>query len=350
MLSAQNIPEYSVEATYFRGAFLRHSTEIAHLIDQTPQGALLKFNKQTTGQRDWQISQNYPAMGFSVLYQNTGNAALGNHIAVYAHYQWFFVHRMLSFTLGQGIGWATNPYDSHTNYLNTAYGSHLLSATYLQLSLRKERLIGDWGMHFDLGLYHFSNGSLRTPNTSTNTIAASAGINYSIGQAEDFNTEFGREDSLVRKNRVQTIVRSGLHEIDVIGMGLTPFLHLGAGYERQYARHASWEVGTDLFLTFALRKWIEHKAVSIPEGEYTGQEDFKRIGVYVGHNYSLHKNAMHLQFGYYLYNPVDRNQLFYQRIGLSRAIDPKGDWRLGVGLKTHAAKAEAVEFSIQKKW
>ena len=66
--------------------------------------------------------------------------------------------------------------------------------------------------------------------------------------------------------------------------------------------------------------------------------------MFVGHELFINKMSIETQLGYYVYYPFDFEGQTYMRIGFKRYF---GDTFFGaVTLKTHAAKAEAVEFGI----
>lgn len=106
------------------------------------------------------------------------NDILGENYGLYAHYNFYFLKRNLNFRIGQGIAYNTNPYDKETNFRNSAYGSHLLSTTYLMLNYKKENIFKGLGLQAGISLVHYSNANFKAPNTSTNTIAVNLGANY----------------------------------------------------------------------------------------------------------------------------------------------------------------------------
>ena len=62
----------------------------------------------------------------------------------------------------------------------------------------------------------------------------------------------------------------------------------------------------------------------------------------MGHELFINRMSLITQFGYYFYYPFDFEGRTYNRIGLKRYF---GDKVFGaITLKSHAAKAEALEF------
>ncbi|MCY1373005.1 hypothetical protein D9M69_602520 [compost metagenome] len=64
----------------------------------------------------------------------------------------------------------------------------------------------------------------------------------------------------------------------------------------------------------------------------------------MGHELFVNKLSLETQFGYYTYAPLDYLDPIYQRLGLKYYL--MDEIFMGVALKTHAAKAEALEFGI----
>ena len=103
-------------------------------------------------------------------------------------------------------------------------------------------------------------------------------------------------------------------------------------------------MGTDLFFSYFLQELIRFQSNSFPEMNIAPDTDFKRVGVFLGHELFINKLSLVTQLGYYAYYPFDFEGRVYNRIGLKRYF---GDKVFGaVTLKSHAAAAEAVEFGI----
>ena len=125
---------FDVDIQYFYGNILEHSKDIAHLITEHPKGVILSYNRKTYGLNEWERRYNYPDWGFSFMYQDFGNEFVGKNYSLFGHYSFYFLKRKLQFRIAQGIGYNTNPFDINTNKKNNAFGSHLLSPTYLLLN------------------------------------------------------------------------------------------------------------------------------------------------------------------------------------------------------------------------
>src|SRR5690606_17901615 len=105
-----------------------------------------------------------------------------------------------------------------------------------------------------------------------------------------------------------------------------------------------FQIGTDVFFAKFLKELIYYYAVAYPERDINPDTDYKRLGVFVGHELFINKMSFITQLGYYVYYPYDFEGRIYNRLGLKRYF---GDKVFGaISLKAHGAKAEAVEFGI----
>lgn len=336
---------YTLDVSPFYGSVVLHNTDIAHLISDHPSGFILGYNRKTYGEEYWQQAYNYPDLGFSMVYQNLHNPTLGHNIGLYAHYNFYFFNRNIQFRIGQGLAYNTNPYDKFENFRNNAYGTHLLSSTYLMFNYQRENLYGPLGLKAGISLVHYSNANFRAPNTSTNTFAFNAGLVYSLEKA--YEREYIRVEKPVFEAEplhFNLVFRSGLNESDVVDSGQYPFYIISAYLDKQIGRKSAVQLGTDLFFSNFLKELIRFRAISFPEMNPDPEADYKRIGMHMGHELSIGKTGLLTQLGYYIYYPFDFEGRVYNRIGLKRYFGDR--WFAALTLKSHAAKAEAVEFGL----
>lgn len=335
------------DANYFKGNIALHNNDILHLIQGHPEGVILSWNKKTYGFNDWEQRYNYPDYGVTFAYQNLKNDVLGNNASLYAHYNFYFFNRNLMFRIGQGIAYTSNPYDKETNYKNIAFGTHLLSSTMMMLNYKKEHLIDNIGLQAGLSFLHYSNANIKAPNASTNTIALNFGVTYNIDNEEpNYVTTLleGNQDKFIQPVKYNLVFRSGFNESDVVGSGTYPFYIVSAYADKRINIKSAFQLGTEVFFSNFLKELIYYQSVSHPEEHVSGTEDYKRVGIFVGHELFVNKTSIETQLGYYVYYPFDFEGRVYSRIGLKRYINDK--WFGALTLKTHVAKAEAVEFGI----
>jgi len=336
----------TIEAHYFYGAILEHNPDIGHLITHHPEGFVLQYNIKSFGLQEWERRLNYPDWGFTFSYQDMKNSVLGELYGLYSHISWYFLKRNLRLSVGQGVAFATNPYHPDDNYLNNAFGSSFLSATNLKLNYHRENIWEGIGFQAGISLFHYSNGNFTTPNTSINTFAFNLGLNYNLNQDPlPEYVPFERE-KYTEPIKINVLLRFGLNESDVIGMGKFPFVIVSAFADKRLSKSSSVYAGTEFFLSYFLKELIEYRYVAYPEDNLSGDEDFKRVGIFAGYQFRINKLAPFVNAGYYIYYPYDFEGRMYNRLGIKRYIGEKDQIFGIVSVKAHAAKAEAVEFGV----
>ncbi len=339
----EKLTNYTFEVSPFYGSIILHNTDISHLITEHPAGIILGYNRKTYGSEEWEEGFNYPDLGASFIYHKSNSKILGDNLAFYAHFNFYFFKRNLQFRIAQGISYATNPYDRVENFRNNAYGSKFLSTNYLMLNYQKENIFEGLGVNAGITLMHYSNGNVKAPNTSTNTLALTAGLTYILKQDEP---DYIRREKvkITEPIKYNFALRAGINESDNIGAGQFPFYVLSAYADKRLGRKSAIQLGTDVFFSHFLKELIRYQSISFPENNIAADTDFKRVGVFIGHELFINKLSIETQLGYYVYYPFDFEGKVYNRLSLKRYF---GEKVFGVvSLKSHGAAAEAVEFGI----
>lgn len=333
----------ALETDYFYGNIMEHRSTIKHLIQGHPEGIILTLNKQTFGEKQWEALYNYPDYGLSLTYQDMKNEILGEQYSLYGHLTFYFLNRNLTLRVAQGVTYNTNPYDKETNFRNIAYGTHFMPSTYLLLNYKKQNVFKGIGFQTGVSIHHYSNARIKAPNTSTNTIAFNVGLNYNFN-AENPEYLRWKKDSLTEKIKYNLVFRTGINSSAVIGSEQFPFYVFSAYADKRVSRKSAFQLGADYSLMLYLKEYIHYMSVAYPEQNISGNEDYKRIGAFVGYEMFLSNLSLEGQFGYYVYAPFNDNSDVYQRLGVKYYFH-KNIFG-GFFLKTHMAKAEALEFSV----
>ena len=336
--------KYTLDASPFYGSIILHNPDISHLITEHPSGVILGFNRKTFGNEEWEQWYNYPDLGVSFIYQDMVNPTLGKNIGLYAHFNFYFLKRNLQLRIAQGLAYNTNPYDKNTNFRNNAYGSYLLSSTHLMLNYQKENIFKNLGFNVGISVIHYSNANVKAPNTSTNTLALNAGLVYTLGGDEEIEYIRRKKEKITEPLRYNLVLRGGVNESDVINSGQYGFVVLSGYADKRLGRKSAIQVGTDIFFSNFLKELIRFQSVSFPENNVAADTDFKRVGIFIGHELFINKLSITSQLGYYVYYPFDFEGKVYNRMGIKRYFGDK--WFGEISLKSHGAAAEAVEIGI----
>lgn len=344
-LNAQkNSPHpFELDFNYFYGNILEHSPAISHLITGHPEGILVGYNRKTNGREAWQQSYNYPDWGFSLLYQNMRNSHLGEQYGLYGNVGFYFLKRKLLLKVGTGLAYNTNPYDQNYNFRNNAYGTSVLSSTFLMLNF-KHPIYENIGFQTGIILVHYSNGNFKAPNTSTNTFAFNLGLNYDFSAKPIAYIAEIEKKPFSEPIHFNFVFRTGIQSSDVIGMGQFPLYIFSVYADKRISEKSSFSFGTELFFSEMLRELIYYKSVAYPEEGVSGNEDSTRAGLFGGYQLHVNKFSGFVNLGYYLYYPYKFEGRVYNRLGLQYAVSK--NWFVGISVKSHAAKAEAAELSV----
>lgn len=342
-ICAQN-KSYQLETNYFYGSILPHQKNILHLIQANPEGVILSFNKKTFGDKPWHAWYNYPDYGFSFQYQNNKNDILGNLYGLYAHMNFYFFKRNLQLRVGQGIAYNTNPYNVNYNFKNVAYGAAFMPSTYFMLNYHKDQIYKNFGLQAGINFVHHSNANLKAPNTSTNTLALTVGLNYNFGKEKTFIIDTLPNPVIDKALKYSVFFRTGVCESDVPNSGAKPFYVATAMVDKKLNKKSKLQVGADVFWMKYLKEFIKYDAIVFYENDNDPDADYKRVGVFLGHELLIGKLGIDTQFGYYVYDPSKKQGSVYQRLGARYYFTDNVSG--GVSLKTHMAQAEAMEFSI----
>lgn len=343
-VSAQGLDNWFVDANYYSGSILPHSEQISHLITAKPEGFILSFNKQTTGEKSWESFYNYPDYGFSLHYQNNHNPELGDLYGAFAHLNFYFFSRNLQMRVAQGIAHASNPYDRENNFRNLAYGTKFMPSTYLSLNYNKLNIWNGIGFQAGLFFIHHSNATFKSPNISTNTVGLQVGLNYSFDQRAPYRSSLRFFEPFDTKLSYTISFKTGVNESHIIGMGQKPFYHLNFYLGKRLNRTGAIQLGTELFLSETIKEMIPLMANSFPETKITEDADYKRVSIFAGYELYINKFSLEGQMGYYVYDQYKENGSLYQRLGLKYYIFDQ--FFTSISLKTHLAKAEALEFGV----
>ncbi|MDT8346813.1 MAG: acyloxyacyl hydrolase [Flavobacteriaceae bacterium] len=336
----KNLWEFEVNA--FHGSILKHNENISHLLTDHQQGFILAMSRKTFGEKEWQSLYHFPDVGVSFSYQNMMNTYLGENYAFYGHINWYLFRRKLMFRIGQGLAYTTKAYDRETNFRNNAFGTDIMSGTYFMLQYKQSKIFKNWGMQAGLTLLHYSNANVKAPNNSTNTLAFSLGFLHAPLEKREYKR--WAKEKFTEPIRFNFVFRSGVNESDVVGLGRHPFYTFSFYADKRLNKKSALQLGSEVFFSRFLRSLIEFESIAFPEKNVSGDEDWRRVGVFIGHELFVGKWSLETQLGYYVYYDFDFEGRVYNRIGLKYYIN--NHWFGSLSLKTHAAKAENMAVGI----
>ena len=96
------------------------------------------------------------------------------------------------------------------------------------LNYKHPKFIGSLALQCGLTLLHLSNGSVKSPNKSLNTIALNIGVSTSISNSFSSNNTIS-PTKIDSSFKYGVIFRSGINQSDVVGSNQFPF-YVFTGY------------------------------------------------------------------------------------------------------------------------
>lgn len=340
----KNKETIAVEINGLAGNVLQHAPDLGHLVTGHPEGVMISFSKKTFGEESWQQIYNYPDYGIYFLYQDFKNPYLGHNFASGLHYNFYFLNRHLMFKIAEGIAYTSDPYNKVTNNKNKSFGTRIMANTNFLLEYKKENIVDNFGIQAGVFFTHFSNGRIKSPNSGINTYGINIGINYNFNKQQQFIRDSTALKSVFKESiKYNFVFRTGVNESPVINSGQYPFYHIGFYADKRLNRKSGLQLGTEIFLTQAVKDFIYYYATAYPQRNVTIDTDYKKIGVFVGHELFVNRLSLEFQLGYYVYQPFKFEIPVYDRLGAKYYLTK--NISTGFSIKTHGFLAEALEFN-----
>ena len=334
-----------VLGAYAQGSIiLAHTYAIKHLVASHPTGFELNLQRQTTGAAPWHGWYQFPKVGVALTYYDFQNPVLGYVFAASPYISKPLsrgVKHDLSFRLGAGLAYLTNPYNQETNHKNTI-ASTKLNAT-LQMRFEYDyALAPHLGLLVGLGLNHYSNGATSKPNFGVNLPSVVLGLNYHAQRPVPHVNDYAPAPPDVGQNFLNVSTSLGYKQRNESDRQkyLVNSVTLAVG--RRVNRKSNLLLGLEGFNDRSLQAQLDDTTRAGGR-----QPDVKKAAVFGGHELLFGRLAFVSHLGFYLYAPYKSSPFFYERLGLKYHFN---DWLFGaVDLKLHVGKADVIELKVGAK-
>ncbi len=292
--------------------------------------------RQTDGRQACNAFRNYPQMGITYRFTDFGGSqSLGSLHAVMPFVSFPLIKHertALSFRIAIGMAWVRRIFDRYENYRNLAIGSHLNAAVGFQLSLR--RMINNRVyLTATAAMTHVSNGTIRTPNFGLNMPSLSAGLGFKLNNKKinyhppdpAGSLKGHRHLSLQLGMAVKQIKRNWDDEFRVYVVSMS--------YDRYYNKTNLLRISLDAMYDESVKYLLRQQEKNT--GRLT---DVTKYGLSLGHAWTFSRLSLFVGLGYYLHNPLGRDELFYDKLGVNYRIF--NFLYAGVTLQAHWAQAD----------
>lgn len=285
----------------------------------------------------------YPTYGLGLYTATFKNNYIGKPNAVYAFADLPFTKTYLkgrlsySYFAAFGIAFNFKPFDPDFNPTNRFIGSYRNGYVHLGFSMRYA--ITPWlDLDTSFGLKHFSNGSIKKPNSGLNFIPFTIGLRSTLNRAVFYRSDLSEIPKYIPNSHLNLWTSVGAKNYEIGGD-----IYLKWGFSVNYLKQKGYKfrygLGFDMFYapngslpgdwgksgfmdkaSFAIvasGEWVLKKNFSIPLG----------VGIY------LHRNYFN-----------DETSAYYQRVGIRYRFSRQ--FFTGITLKAHGLRADFFEWTV----
>lgn len=341
---AQNSPrrDYVVSAQGHVGYIISHRATMSHLVKGHVFGAELNYIYPTCGEKCWQQTHKYPELGVSFLHLDLANPEqLGTMECLYPYLNLRMnkARKKIAWNMRVGIGLAyvTKPFHPITNHKNNAIGSHLNGFVNLRLNM-VAMLSKSLRLDAGLGLAHASNGAVKTPNLGLNIPSINLGLGYVFGNKEKKLIRDSVIAPAQKKWHPSLILVAGVKEIDPGGREYLSY-GLMMNMYRTLSHKNKMGGGLELSYNQATKQYWAQDSVFTDN-----PADMMKMGVKYSYSFNIDRLSLPIDFGYYFYNKLPNDDMFFHRIGIRYMIGKH--FIANVTLLTHWARADYFEWGI----
>lgn len=345
LLLLNSIWAQDIQVSFLRGSIAKHTKNLKFDPDESLNGIEVSALYKTPGDVRWHGYWGFPQIDVSGFAIDLGDSdVLGNSYGAVAGLHFDIINAgKLRFALGlaTGVSYHNRRFDLIDNPTNNAIGSHFNNSTRFRATLGYGRL------SLGANLYHFSNGSVATPNLGINALMLNLGyalsLPKSVGVIEYKKQKYKREVfkhwgldlQLVNGWTQVNTPRGPTYSVRSISLGfyksIGPFIRMHGGLEYEY-NDAIYNSLINDFQTEERARDIAYNSVVYVACElFFGNIGFRpKIGYYLPYPIEVEGTPFYIKLATHYY-PIGRN----------KRISPY----IGVALKTHVEIAQYI--SIQ---
>lgn len=333
----QSDREWGIEARGKLGFLAAHRGVMGHLPSEAAIAGELTWFNQTKGKKQWHAACGYPVTGLTLFGGSVGNnEILGTYWGAYGFIEFPFLklgNYRFAGKLGSGLGYGTKYFNYEDNPKNVAMSTPFNAL--ICIGVKSTYEFGRNSLTLGLDMTHFSNGAFKVPNLGVNLPYVSLGYGRKIRMKQN--------DSIIEQNilpfkkwliNVTGIISA--KEIFPTGGKKYPVYALTTSMRWFSKPKVGMEFGLDLISKQAILGYR-------PEIVKT-QWDIFQAGIFAA--YLLPLDQFHFVFGMgaYVKDKYQPEDVLYHRLGMRYYL--KNGVNLNVGLKSHWARADYVEWGV----
>ena len=343
--TAQDKPQKFIEFSYDQGPIIGNNKDWAsELIDQISYSAIdVRIGWRCQKSTVYNYVNRFPTYGIGFTSNVKHYSEIGRPMAVYGFGEFPFGSQSylkklnFSYYAQVGLGFGMNPYDTESNPLNSFVGTAM--NIHVGFGLKGfYRLNETFGVFASAGLKHYSNGSLKKPNSGINFVPIALGVRVNFDK-ESFHP--GEKPVFPPKEYKGYWNIAAYTGAKSYGIGEKAYFRggLGVNYLWDFSYKYKAGIGLDWFYGAGASKRYPDEDLKV-----TDTNSFAVVGSW---EWQLTERFyMPIAFGVYLskahYN--EETAQYYERIGIRYRA--KNNLFAGVQIKAHKAKADFFEFTV----
>lgn len=336
-----------VESKVHTGITLPSYKALAYLIQDDIYAFDISVSFPTFGKDYWEKLYNYPRPGVGYSFWSLSNKEVFGK----AHSLYSFINIPLfkrtdkfsfNYQVSFGGAYLTKKFDIYENHLNRAISTYI--NVYIRMGIdSKIRISPRSELIIEAGGTHFSNGKIKSPNYGLNAGSLSIGLNYLIGNK---GTTIKESEIPKLDNRyIQSVIYSAGLKVEDNLLGKRYFVSsVSYNLERFIDHKRKIGLGADFFYDGSIRESLASKE-GLPEKDFT---KLIRFGLHASYAIRYKQLSMGIQLGHYLYSKYTVLTLVYSRISVQYLLTEH--LSANIGIKSHMAKADNIEWGIGYCW
>lgn len=282
----------------------------------------------------------YPVLGIGWFAATFNNKDIGNPNAIYGFVELPMRKEIKkwnwTYSIGFGLSYNFNPYDSVANPGNILIGSY--KNFYIDLGANIYTKVADnMDLGIGLGFKHFSNGSMQRPNNGINLIPLSLTAKVFLNDVEP-DYSYKPLPEFIPHNSIAFAIGPASKQYKP-GTPNSFKMSIMLEWMHQFTYKYRWGIGGDvLYSTYP--EYVDST------GTYTTLTNLSYAAT-GNWDWVITRNIyMHLAVGFYLKrNPqFEESEIFYERISLRARVFKQ--LYAGIGLKAHYGVADCIEWTL----
>ena len=328
----------SIGYRHHYGFIIPHSQSIQAISHSNPWIAEVDIDRIQLSNKAWDYCFCYPRMGVALGYVNFDNPdIIGSGIYVVPHVEPFLTYRSkvnLSYRVGLGIVYLSNPYDSIDNPLNYFYSTHISFAIIVNFAFNIP--LSDYtNTRIAINYNHISNGGISLPNKGINFPTMNIGFDYTFHPPELKSLPKTKKELYPKDTRFNVAFIFSGKNAERSETKMYPLLGTAIDVSQVIARVSAINIGAEWISDGAIKERLRRDSIDL---------DHNKIALLAGHELLIGKFTFSQQIGLYIYDPHKARNEVYQRYGLYYKITPH--LFTGINLKSHLHVADFLDLRI----